>query len=295
MALRTILLALDGSAESRYAAEVAWMIGANTGASVQAQHVVNANLLWKLMLHHKAGFIGSGPYFEAYEPMVQRLQTLGENLLDAYSAFVPKGLNSFTLLSKGSVSDEILKQLENSDMLVIGHRHNGDSHDSEQSLVCQIVPQTRKPVLLVQDQAKPWSTARFILGNADFTSSFVGEFMTCMRALSLTSEVYCLANANDSMVDEITRKMQDFAAQRNESVVVHKAFQQADLENYGTLRDHETLIVIPNLQVVDGKPMAKEEELTELLQRYEGSSLLFWPVELVAHLQPKEKPVAAKS
>ena len=286
MALNSILLALDGSAESRYAAEAAWFVAQKTGASVLAQHVINAHGLWKLLLHHQAGFVGSGLYFEAFESMIERLRTLGQNLLDSYESFVPGGIKAQTLVSEGSVPGEILKQLENADLLVVGHRHNGDIYDPEGGLAAVLVAHSEKPVLVMQKQAKPWVAGRLVVGDARFHTSFVQKLMAWMDALTLRKELYCLPNVDSDTATDVTHRMEE-SNRAKETVFVYSTFKQADHERYGSSKDDETLIIIPKLFEPESNGLA----LGEILQRYSGSSLLFWPVD--SRSMPEREPQPA--
>ncbi len=101
MTENSILLALDGSAESRYAAEVAWMIAEGTGCDIVAQYVIDSHAMWSMLIHHKAGFIGSGMYIATGELMLTQLREIGKAIADAYERFVPESVKSETIFSRG--------------------------------------------------------------------------------------------------------------------------------------------------------------------------------------------------
>jgi len=292
MTMKTILLALDGSAESRFAAQAAWQVAMTTHATVVGQHVVDTKALWKLLLHHRAGFVGSGVYFEAYDPMLQQLKNIGERILEAYESFLPEGVTSSTVLSEGGIADEILKQLRSADMLMIGHRHTGDLYDFSESLACRMVQLAEKPVLVVQSQANTWKSVRLVVGETAFNSNFLPEFFDWATALDLRKEVYCSTDADEATAKDVSQKLHDIALPTHETVFIHSALHQTDHEHFGITDGEATLLAIPYIQEEGAKqPLGGP---FEIMQKYLGSSLLFWPVEpAIVQKKTQNKQVAA--
>src|SRR6185437_6912532 len=122
----SILLELDGSAQARYAAEVAWSIGKATNVRVDALHVVDSLAAWDFLAFDIAGFIGSGPYFEAHDKMRDCLTAIGTNLIEVYSKLAKQnGIEGQTFLDDGSTIREICARAKDYDVVIMGHQGTG--------------------------------------------------------------------------------------------------------------------------------------------------------------------------
>src|SRR5271155_3664113 len=123
MSEKSILLGLDGSAQARYAAELAWSMAKIGSMRVDAQHVIDSLASWDFLNFDIAGFIGSGPYFEAHETMRSTLQELGQNLISAYRSIAEQnGVVSEVFLDEGTTIREISQRAKKHDLVVIGQR-----------------------------------------------------------------------------------------------------------------------------------------------------------------------------
>ena len=121
MKTNSYLLVLDGSAESRAAAFLAWKLAKQSGARVVAQHVIDIPAVANLLPFRKAGFIGSGPYMEAREHTVAELRSVAETLMLSYQAQAEgHNIDMETYIDEGDPAEEICKRAEAHELLIVG-------------------------------------------------------------------------------------------------------------------------------------------------------------------------------
>lgn len=281
MTANSILLALDGSAEARFAAQAAWLIAEATGAQVHAEHVVDTESLWRLLLHHKSGFIGSGPYFEGFDAAAPSLRKIGNILIEAYETFVPDKITSTASLSEGSTVKCLLDALANRDVLVVGHRRTVARRDEHRRVSTELARLSPKPVLLVQDAPVRWSSIRLLLTNAKFNMSFIPAYLEFADALNLRLEICHLPDADEETSRRITAKLQEYAGNMKKPVFVHSVVSDKDNATYIGAVSNTTLTVVPKVMVDDSTVTddAANDALYSLLEQFDAASLLLWPVE----------------
>jgi nucleotide-binding universal stress UspA family protein len=172
MSDKSILLELDGSAQARYAAEVAWSIAQAVNCNVDAQHVVDSLAAWDFLSFDIAGFIGSGPYFEAHETMKECLTKVGRNLIDVYGQLAKKNnIEGEAYLDEGSTIREICFRAKEYGLVVMGHQPTGMQSPGEdkrklprRSVTEALTHYVPRPLLLVQDRCRMWTKARIVMG-----------------------------------------------------------------------------------------------------------------------------------
>ena len=152
------LLALDGSLESRAAAYVAWSLAKKTGARVVAQHVVNIRDTWRFLRPKSNGFIGSGPYMEAFQRVTEGLRAVAEALMSSYRAQVEgQNIDFATYIDEGDLVAEICKRAAENDLLIIGHRKSTKAQQtSDYSLCEELAGICPCPMLLVTANCNHW-------------------------------------------------------------------------------------------------------------------------------------------
>jgi nucleotide-binding universal stress UspA family protein len=171
MSENKILLGLDGSAQSRYAAELAWAMAKAGKMNVDAVHVVDSLAAWDFLAFDIAGFIGSGPYFEAHETMRNTLTEIGTNLIEVYrSLAVQQNVKGEAFLDDGATIREICWRAKDYDCVVIGQQSTGMNSPNEdqrklprRSVAESLTHYCPRPLLVVQDRCKTFTKMRIMV------------------------------------------------------------------------------------------------------------------------------------
>jgi nucleotide-binding universal stress UspA family protein len=167
-----ILLGLDGSAQSRYAAELAWAMAKTGNMNVDALHVVDSLAAWDFLAFDIAGFIGSGPYFEAHETMRNTLTEIGRNLIEVYrSLAAQQNVKGEAFLDEGATIREICWRAKDYSVVIMGQQSTGMQSPAEdqrklprRSIAESLTHYCPRPLLVVQDRCKPWTKMRIMSG-----------------------------------------------------------------------------------------------------------------------------------
>jgi len=153
------LLALDGSVEARAAAFLAWNLAKQTGARVDAQHVINVRDTWRYLRPKSAGFIGSGPYMEEFRRVSDGLRSVAEELMISYRAQVEgQNIDFSSHLDEGDLVTEICKRARKHDLLIIGHRKSPKVGQSGDYSLCEeLAGICSCPMLVVTTSCAQWN------------------------------------------------------------------------------------------------------------------------------------------
>jgi len=188
------LLALDGSIESKAAAELAWNLAKKTGAKVVAQYVVNVRDTWKFLRPKSAGFIGSGPYMEAFERVTSGLRSVGEALMMAYRAQVEEQHIEFeTHIDEGDLVAEICKRAKEHDLLIIGHQVSRSAETGQianYSLCEELADVCPCPMLIVTASCKDWKKIRINFESTKTDLSAIEKLSEFGQKLGLPIELH---------------------------------------------------------------------------------------------------------
>jgi nucleotide-binding universal stress UspA family protein len=217
MSDRKILLGLDGSAQSRYAAELSWSMAKTAGIDVDAVHVVDSLAAWDFLAFDIAGFIGSGPYFAAHETMRNSLNSIGQNLIDAYKSLAEaQGIKGETFLDDGTTIREICWRAKDYSMVVLGHRSTGMQSPDEdkrkiprRSVAETLTHYSPKPLLIVQDRCKLWTKLRILLGGNQVHSDLLNSCLDFVSALNMTPSVRYLFTVDKKATGEVDKTAPD--------------------------------------------------------------------------------------
>ena len=181
MSSESILLSLDGSVQCRYAAELCWSIAKANKMTVEAQHVVDSLSAWDFLNFDIAGFIGSEPYFEAHETMLNCLNAIGESLTEAYEGQAAgHEIPGATHLDEGTTIREICWRAKEHSVVAIGQRSTGMGSPEEdkrrlprRSVAESLTYYCPRPLLVVQDRCEPWTRMRILLSSLRVPSSLI--------------------------------------------------------------------------------------------------------------------------
>jgi nucleotide-binding universal stress UspA family protein len=197
---QSYLIVLDGSAESRAAAYLAWNLAQKTDALVVAQHVINVPAVWRMLSLKTPGFVGSGLYVEAAERIKEALQGIAEGIMLSYSAQADgQNIETETYIDEGDPLVEIGKRAKSHDMIIIGYDKN--AHQSGQNITLSLCEQLAEicscSMLIVNTVCDNWSKTHALAVASSFKSdpSMSHEFRTIASSLALPAEVRSLKAA----------------------------------------------------------------------------------------------------
>jgi nucleotide-binding universal stress UspA family protein len=206
---RSFLLVLDGSEESRWAAQAAWALARTSGFGVTAQYVVDTPSLWRLLSYGRAGFIGSGPFFEAYEAMVPSLRRLGETLLDVYNSQAEgMEIDSDVAIDEGSPAEEIAKRAIDHDVVILGYapgsRYAGGAAPACENLILELARQCSRPILVLKHDIHWVERLRLLVRRQPLSENVIKDFLEFAAAMKLSPELgYAAPAAEREEIDRI--------------------------------------------------------------------------------------------
>lgn len=295
MSEKTILLGLDGSAQSRYAAELAWGLAKAGKMRVNAQHVVDSLAAWDFLAFDIAGFIGSGPYFEAHEVMRNSLHSIGENLIDVYRQIAQQnGVDGEAYLDEGTTIREICFRAKDAEIVVLGQRSTGmQSPDEDQrkiprrSIAESLTHYCPRPLLVVQDRVKPFTKMRIMTGPQSSPVELIRSCAQFAKTLSIEPSIRIL-HTNRPGTSDLTEKTapDGLKAVTDMTKVVPEITQKnvevrstSDINEYwkqDAEEDPETLLVIPVTEV-GGVRRTPFGSTPDFIVRYlNHPAVLFW-------------------
>ena len=123
--IKSILVALDGSAHSQAASRYALWLAERMQATVLGLHVVDVVSIEGSgsFLHDVSGSLGFEPYLDFSSKLREVLHERGRTLLDGFLAqSSEQGVRADVHLGSGIVANEICEQARTADLVVVGHR-----------------------------------------------------------------------------------------------------------------------------------------------------------------------------
>ncbi len=186
MSKHSILVAVSGSEQSRNAAETAWLMAKKLNASVTAEHVIDSRMFWEMLRSDSAGFVGSGPYVQLYEQLIEGLKTLAEKLRVKYIALAEgNGVKSTFVVKEANLIETIANDASKFDLLAVGHvscdkrmTQRIHSHYVSGSIAEGIAQLATVPLLVVQERPRAWE-AMSIVSEVDHVN--VTYIRSCLK------------------------------------------------------------------------------------------------------------------
>lgn len=312
MLKKQILLGLDGSAQSRYAAELSWSMAKRSGSTVIGQHVVDSLAAWDFLGFDIAGFIGSGPYFAAHETMRNSLYSIGESLVEAYKSLADDNdIEGEVHLDEGTTIREICQRAKDVDIVMLGHRSTGMRGPDEdrrrlprRSVAESLTHYCPRPLLVVQDRCKPWSHMRIMLGSNQVPSELLSSCLELAKTFKIEPSVRYMLERESGPGDqgevaapEAQKVLSDYGKLVPELTKVKSEVQATrDLNEYWKTEaeaDPDTLVVVPVMEL-SGVRKTSFGTAPDLLVRYMNhASILFWIQE--EHVEEKEAAAASQA
>lgn len=295
----SILLGLSGSEQSMFAADVAWQIARQCQGSVCAQHVIDSQTMWEIIRNDRPGFIGSGPYMNAHETLLESLRSLSEKLVEKFEAVAGRSdVPSTAVVDEGSPVRRISARALDHDLVIVGHqpRFSSKSEKEHSRVVRYAVAEALandcpKPLLVVQDRVDEWKSMTILLSTDHINLTFVGACLSMAKMLGLPPKLVALASGvreepAKKILDDLKtadpelKKVAIEIHQLSGIAVEDKVHPWADEEvGLDWTPDPDTLLVIPTrasgghrLTVLDTTPNLFVKNLAL-------SSILLWPEE----------------
>lgn len=309
---KSILLALSGSQQSRYATEVCWNMARSLGATITAHHVVDSHSAWEFIGHENPGFLEPAVYLEAYQQLVSSLFCLGEELAEAYAEEAKEaGVDDICIVDEGNPITEICRRAANHKMVVIGHKAQTSKQPRSQFLRLSIAEALAhdcpRPLLVVQDECKTWSSLSIMISLDHINEIFINSALDMAKALELQPSLLCLTGgAHEERPDDFVKDIRQSnprlkevpialtPAQQDIAINVEHWYAPPGLEFDRDLWNN-TLIVIPT-RMVAGERLTVVDSSPSMFVRYLTlPSILLWPEEFAYSAEKaQDKVVSAK-
>lgn len=294
---KSILLALSGSQQSRYATEVCWNLARRLGATITAHHVVDSHSAWEFVGHENPGFLKSAVYLEAYQQLVSSLFCLGEDLADAYADEAKEaGVDNVCIVDEGNPITEICRRAANHKMVVIGHKAVKERQEPRRqfmrlSIAESLAHDCSRPLLIVQDECKEWTSLSIMISLDHINEVFINSCLDMANALQLPATLLCLTGgANEEKPQQFVHDLRQSnprlaeipialtPARQDIAVRVEEWYAPEGMPFDRSLWDN-TLMVIPT-RLAGGERLTVVDSSPSMFIRYLTlPSIMLWPEE----------------
>ncbi len=317
MSAQSILLSLDGSAQSRYAAEVCWSVAKANSLSVDAQHVVDSLAAWDFLNFDIAGFIGSEPYFEAHETMLNCLTSIGESLTAAYEGQAAgHEIPGKTHLDEGTTIREICWRAKDHALVAIGQRSTGMGSPEEdkrriprRSVAESLTYYCPRPLLVVQDRCEQWTKMKIVLSSLRVPSSLLESLLAFAKQINVEPHIrlVLVTENNSSEVESDTLENCPEAKHLIDDLsklVPAVAGVKVDVKRTGNLNrywqldaedDLDSLLVVPVTEIAGVRKTSFGTNPDTIVRYLNHPAVLFWMEEQVSERAKEEATSSAQN
>ena len=276
----SILVCLDGSAYSRYAAELAWRIAKNTGANVTAHHVIDTKGTEEFIVQEPAGFLNGKLYRSAYNNVRQELRDLAHELRDTYlKESTRHGIRTDFVIDEGDPVLAIAERAKSHDLVIIGHKPHAERTKPlyrrqflRLSVAEALSHDCPRPMLVVQGETELWSEMTVLVSIEHLNQNYVNACLDLAKLLSLRTNLTCLSSGDceepaDRLIKDLRQsdpRLADVAIDVARLEDISMLDGQPVLEQFAEMdarRSTATLPVIPTratggnrVTVLDGSP-----------------------------------------
>jgi nucleotide-binding universal stress UspA family protein len=196
-----ILLAITGSEESRFAAEMCWDIAEKTNGKVLVQHVVDTETICELLRNDDGGIIGHSAYAETCKSVTQELHSLAAKLLSACVATGTKRqIETNLVIDHGNPIGEICRRACEHDLIIVGHRlpklqlgHKRGCEYMKYAIAEGLVHNCPRPLLVVQQRHTEPATMKVVVTPDEANMGFVDACLKTASLLGMHPELLCIA------------------------------------------------------------------------------------------------------
>lgn len=312
---QSILLSLDGSAQSRYAAELCWAVAKSNGWTVNAQHVVDSLAAWDFLNFDIAGFIGSEPFFEAHEAMLRCLNDIGESLIEAYTGQAAgHEILGEAFLDEGTTIREICWRAKEHSVVAIGQRSTGmgTPEEDKRRLPRRSVAETLtyycpRPLLVVQDRCDPWTNMKIMLSSHRTPSALLESCLDFAAQVKIQPEIQMvLVSEENKGEDEILSIDSCPEAKQTlddlKKLIPAVAGLKVDVRRTGNLNrfwqtdaeaDSSSLLVVPVTEIGGVRKTSFGTSPDTIVRYLNHPAVLFWMEESAVEIPQEEKASSA--
>jgi nucleotide-binding universal stress UspA family protein len=287
---KSFLLALDGSQEAMFAAEIAWRLAEAHSGKVLAQTVVDSQAVWQIVGKDLPGIIGNSPYIAAQETIHAALKNVAETLLTAYEARAQgKNIDSEVILDEGNVVKEIIKRAAAHDLVITGHRgllrRERDKHEdfyfSPYSLAEHLAYSCPKPLLIIQDKPTSWKTARLVVSETTYSPEYLEFFLDLVKPFKVPYEIFCVGD--DSTIDKFAASVRKSIPAAETVRVLSEPSEEGDLSwEYAADVPASTLIMVTTEAKDEGRQICGGADTAYYLRRMRQPALVILPAKSAA-------------
>lgn len=294
MSKHSIMVALNGSEQSRHAAELAWFLAQKLDATVTAEHVIDTRSTWEILRSDTPGFIGSGPYVLAYDQLVQSLRSLSDKLCTKYEAMADgAGVKGSVEVKEGNPVSILAKDGLEHNLVVLGHVPSGTraiererSHYVRHSIAAGVAHECSVPVLIVQSKPTNWEVMSIVSEIDHINVSYIRSCLKLALLLGLRPRLEFWGTGKRE------EKPADFKKNITEEIPELKGME-IDVEYFGgdsatdrksfitsEGRENETaecLFVLPTRAIANRRITVLDMEPDEFIHSLTLPCLLLWP------------------
>lgn len=205
---KSILLAVSGSEQSKFAAELCCTLSCKLGCTVTAQHVLDTTSAWQFIGHDNPGFLQADRYLAAYESLCSSLHVLSQELKTEYIRKM-SALGQETaqfVIEEGAPCEAISMRAAEHDMVVIGHKPTSESSLTwsqfmRLSTAEQLAHQCPRPLLIVQQEIQIWETLVIMISLDHINECFINSCLDFALCLGLRPAIICMASPENMPPD----------------------------------------------------------------------------------------------
>ena len=200
-----ILLSMDGSMQSIYAANICFDIAKRTGASLTAQHVIDVTGARQFVGQDSPGFLSAAAYGTSVKNVVRELEVLSKELKTAVlSEASQHDLALEFIIDRGDPIEEINKRAHDYDFVVIGHRHQplmpSDVYHRQYmrlSVAEALSQDLHKPLLVVQKPVDLWKSMTALCTTEWLDADYFDTCLLIAEKLKITPHMTCLVEREE--------------------------------------------------------------------------------------------------
>lgn len=285
MLFDNILVALDGSSNSRNAAEYAFWLASNLDAQLTGQHVIDPRLVDLFISPEFAEELGFACSVDTSEKVFSALRRVGRVILDLYVREAhERGLSVDTHLDEGYIVECILGRLKDYDLLVMGHKGREDSTMPLNivigSVAERVVVNSKKSVLIA---SRPLKEIEQILVAYDGSEPSRGALL---MAESLAKNTNCKLKAITVVPSNQELKLAKVVGQDGEKYLREywgeNVFLQQEGETSESLLEYaqstNSLLVLGAYGFNEKETRELGSTATQVIRRAVASTLVFRPI-----------------
>jgi nucleotide-binding universal stress UspA family protein len=283
---QSILVALDGSQESLFAADIAASLAKRKQAGITGMTVVDTQALWEIAGQDLPGIIGSGPYIVAYQLIESSLRSVAETLMVAFESRVADHcISTQALVDEGDIVEHILKRAEHHGIVVMGHKSRSRRHTIHKrryfhSSICQLVADSCPvPLLIVQGPAKLWDRSTLLLSAETYNSATMKAFVDFALSSGVQAQIVCTGRSKtiDEMIKVVQADIDRIMPNAPITLVGKRLYELEKFFSSVRAGDGETLFVLTTCDTEQGRKVCTGESLDYVIRDVARAYTLFLP------------------